>query len=197
MIERAFYKLPELAKRWSCSADDLLHLADVGQLQLTAALVLPDGIEDLPVRVFDFESDVAEPERMPIECLPSNDGDLFHLTGDGARQLARTGRTNASVLRTLDGKLLFIEWPPGTEFEVTTENVVVLAKDAAAARSAVQGAQSLAEASIHPRAEVTYLAIICALLELIRSPRPGRDSDAAVIRELIVKAASNLKCNTH
>ena len=35
------------------------------------------------------------------------------------------------------------------------------------------------------RAEATYLTIIGALLELVRTPRPGRDSDAAVIRELI------------
>lgn len=35
------------------------------------------------------------------------------------------------------------------------------------------------------RAETTYLCIIGSLLELVRSPRPGRDSDAAVIRELI------------
>ncbi len=34
------------------------------------------------------------------------------------------------------------------------------------------------------RAETTYLTIIGALLELVRNPRPGRDSDAAVIREL-------------
>lgn len=35
------------------------------------------------------------------------------------------------------------------------------------------------------RAEATYLTIIGALLELARNPRPGRDSDAAMIRELI------------
>ena len=35
------------------------------------------------------------------------------------------------------------------------------------------------------RAETTYLTIIGALLELVRNPRSGRDSDAAVIRELI------------
>lgn len=34
------------------------------------------------------------------------------------------------------------------------------------------------------RQEATYLTIIGALLELVRSPRPGRDSNAAVIREL-------------
>lgn len=38
---------------------------------------------------------------------------------------------------------------------------------------------------LHPRAEATYLTIIGALLELVRNPRDGRDSDAAVIRELI------------
>ncbi|OYU43872.1 MAG: hypothetical protein CFE44_15995 [Burkholderiales bacterium PBB4] len=35
------------------------------------------------------------------------------------------------------------------------------------------------------RAEAPYLTIIGAMLELVRSPRAGRDSDAAVIRELI------------
>lgn len=35
------------------------------------------------------------------------------------------------------------------------------------------------------RAETSYLTIIGALLELVRTPRKGRDSDAAVIRELI------------
>jgi hypothetical protein len=35
------------------------------------------------------------------------------------------------------------------------------------------------------RAESTYLTIIGALLELVRTPRTGRASDAAVIRELI------------
>ena len=42
------------------------------------------------------------------------------------------------------------------------------------------------KAGLHlpPRSEATYLTIIGALLELVRNPRPGRDSDAAVIREL-------------
>lgn len=40
-------------------------------------------------------------------------------------------------------------------------------------------------AELSPRAETTYLNIIGALLELVRTPRDGRDSDAAVIRELI------------
>jgi hypothetical protein len=35
------------------------------------------------------------------------------------------------------------------------------------------------------RTKATYLTIIGGLLELVRSPRQGRDSDAAVIRELV------------
>ena len=42
-----------------------------------------------------------------------------------------------------------------------------------------------AAAPLAARSEATYLIIIGGLLELVRTPRPGRDSDAAVIRELI------------
>lgn len=38
---------------------------------------------------------------------------------------------------------------------------------------------------LHPKRETTYLNAIGALVELIQSPRPGRDSEAAVIRELL------------
>jgi hypothetical protein len=41
------------------------------------------------------------------------------------------------------------------------------------------------EVPLSRREEATYLTIVGALLELVRNPRPGRDSDAAVIRELI------------
>ena len=38
---------------------------------------------------------------------------------------------------------------------------------------------------LSPRETTTYLNIIGALLELIQTPRPGRNSEAAVIRELL------------
>lgn len=41
------------------------------------------------------------------------------------------------------------------------------------------------ERPLHPKRETTYLNTIGALVELIQSPRPGRGSDAAVIRELL------------
>lgn len=41
------------------------------------------------------------------------------------------------------------------------------------------------EKPLSPRERTTYLNIIGALMELIKSPRPGRKDDASVIRELI------------
>lgn len=38
---------------------------------------------------------------------------------------------------------------------------------------------------LHPKRETTYLNIIGALVELIQSPRDGRDGEAAVIREIV------------
>lgn len=46
-------------------------------------------------------------------------------------------------------------------------------------------AQQDDEKPLHPKREKTYLNTIGALVELIQSPRPGRGSDAAVIRELL------------
>jgi len=40
------------------------------------------------------------------------------------------------------------------------------------------------ESPVSPRERTTYLKIIGAMLELMKSPRPGRDSDTAVIDEI-------------
>ena len=63
-----------------------------------------------------------------------------------------------------------------------------------ALNQAIQGQQSpIAEVTVTPwspdrkpssREVTTYLNIIGALLEFVQNPRGGRDSDAAVIREL-------------
>lgn len=41
------------------------------------------------------------------------------------------------------------------------------------------------EDPLHPKRETTYLNTIGALVELIQTPRPGRGSEAAVIREIL------------
>ena len=55
-----------------------------------------------------------------------------------------------------------------------------------AMRSELESFKAQAEQQSVPnaRAETTYLNIIGAMLELMKSPRPGRDSDAAVISEI-------------
>jgi hypothetical protein len=42
-----------------------------------------------------------------------------------------------------------------------------------------------AEKPLSSRELTTYLNIIGAMLELLKSPRPGRDGNAAIIRELV------------
>lgn len=61
-------------------------------------------------------------------------------------------------------------WPPDARPEFTSSS------------SAIADAQS--GKPLTPRAETTYLNIIGALLEFVRTPREGRDSDTAVIAEL-------------
>jgi len=53
-------------------------------------------------------------------------------------------------------------------------------------RSELESFKAQAEQQSVPnaRAETTYLNIIGAMLELMKSPRPGRDSDTAVIDEI-------------
>ena len=48
-----------------------------------------------------------------------------------------------------------------------------------------EGEQPSLTSTPHTTRDATYLNIIGALLEFVRSPRDGRDSDALVIRELI------------
>lgn len=52
-------------------------------------------------------------------------------------------------------------------------------------RAVVMTRASESEASVTPRERTTYLNIIGAMLELLQSPRSGRDSGAAIIRELV------------
>lgn len=66
-------------------------------------------------------------------------------------------------------------------FVVRTESLTALQAKLAAAEGKSPGAIE----PMAPRAETTYLCIIGALLELVRAPRPGRDSEAAVIRKLV------------
>lgn len=45
--------------------------------------------------------------------------------------------------------------------------------------------ESVFEENLKPRSETTYLNIIGAMLELLKSPRTGRENDAAIIQEIV------------
>lgn len=61
----------------------------------------------------------------------------------------------------------------------------VLVVRTASLMSLARSPEEKADQSLSARERTTYENIIGALLELVKSPRPGRESDAAVIRELV------------
>ena len=120
-----------------------------------------------------------------------------HLTGgpdvtltdlDGA--FVRVGDVWCRLLEEFEqrdpDRIPFLHYPAG----ILPEDAVFVFRTAELARFQADLLRSdtderKAGAPLAPRSEATYLTIIGALLELVRTPRPGRDSDAAVIRELI------------
>jgi hypothetical protein len=103
---------------------------------------------------------------------------------------------------------LFDEIERGTHAAINADSFMALQADRDAARAELKQAREWGDAIVAERdalqgerdslraaadamgapaarAETTYLNIIGALLELVRNPRPNRNSDAAVIGELI------------
>lgn len=209
MIERDFYGLPELAERWACTVGDLLHLGIQDRAQVCVNIYgMASGVSRTRM---DTEAHDASPEDEPLTDKERREAEVhdaaferwknrttkdmphgvFELRHDDLRSLDMP----AALLHELHDALKFdggwweCEFDPPVK--ILTAHLCMLHEEvqrldrevfgASAQASATQGAS----APIHPRAETTYLTIIGALLELVRTPRPGRDSDAAVIRELI------------
>lgn len=113
--------------------------------------------------------------------IKTSDGDLFQVQ---ASRGDSEGRETSSPTWPLFEPQEFLparSLPEGAVFVVRTESLTALQSKLAAPEVKSDGASE----KMPPRVEATYLTIIGALVELIRTPRTGRDSDAAVIRELI------------
>ena len=140
MIERDFYRLPELAARWGFTTDDLLQLAVSGHLQLAVAFCVPKRVHNLHVTIAELSGEYRV-ERLPYAVIDGNHSHLFCLTREDAWTFARTGEVDLLRAYNLDGDLVLFEWPPGTGFRVTQESVVVRSRDAEVAREAIQEAE--------------------------------------------------------
>ena len=205
MIERDFYRLPELAERWACTTHDLLHLGIQDRAQVCVNIYgmatgtnrhKLDTRDDLYVADSEEFNEAAEKLNASFAAwmarttkeMPHG---VFELGHDDLRFLDMPDAFPHELNEALkfDGGWWTCEFDPPVS--VNLDHLCMLHEEVQRLDREVfgVGAQArdtqVASASLHPRAEATYLTIIGALLELVRTPRPGRDSDAAVIRELI------------
>lgn len=209
MIERDFYPLTMLAERWACTVHDLLHLGIQDRAQVCvniygmASGVSRTRIETEAPEAAPDDEPLTEEERREAEAhdaaferwkarttkdMPHG---VFELGHDDLRFLDMPDAFPHELGEALkfDGGWWACEFDPPVSINLDHlcmlhEEVARLDHEVFGTGAQVSEAQG-ASAPLHPRAEATYLTIIGALLELVRNPRPGRDSDAAVIRELI------------
>lgn len=86
MIERQFYRLPELARRWGRGLDDLLHLGILDRIQVCVAFTGATGSTWEPLFVDSPEPDEGKPWKARI--LPPG---LAQLSPWQLRQLDQPG----------------------------------------------------------------------------------------------------------
>lgn len=209
MIERDFYPLTMLAERWACTVHDLLHLGIQDRAQVCvniygmASGVSRTRIETEAPEAAPDDEPLTEEERREAEAhdaaferwknrttkdMPHG---VFELGSDDCRLLDLPGSSGLELHSALkfDGGWWQCEFDPpvNTRFgHLCMLHAEVRRLDREVFGPEVHASETPpATAPLHPRAETTYLTIIGALLELVRNPRSGRDSDAAVIRELI------------
>jgi hypothetical protein len=209
MIERVFYRLPELAERWACTVHDLLHLGIQDRAQICVNIYgMASGskrtrmetespeVEAADEPLTDEERGEAEAhdaafERWKARTTKDMPHGVFELGHDELRFLDLPDAFPYALGEALkfDGGWWACEFDPPVS--INPDHLCILHAEVQRLDREVFGAGAqasdpeAASAPLHPRAEATYLTIIGALLELVRNPRPGRDSDAAVIRELI------------
>lgn len=209
MIERVFYRLPELAERWACTVHDLLHLGIQDRAQVCVNIY---GMAGGSSRTrMETEAPEAAPDDEPLTDEERREAEAHDAAF--ARWMSRTTKDMPhGVFELGHDDLRFLDMPDAFPYElgealkfdggwwacefdppvsIKLDHLCMLHAEVQRLDREVFGAGAQASdaqpatAPLHPRAETTYLTIIGVLLELVRTPRSGRDSDAAVIRELI------------
>ena len=159
-----------------------IPLNDGAMIELSSEISNIEGLWDLPL---------IGAEALDVECRfqQLTDGPkvtMVHLDGAFVRSGDVWCQLQEQDARYPPAERPFYLYPAGA----LPDDAVLVFRTAELARlqselSKAEDVERTPGAPLAPRAEATYLTIIGALLELVRSPRPGRDSDASVIRELI------------
>ena len=205
MIDRIYYRVQELASRWGCSVDDLIHLGVTGQAQICVNVYgLATGMSrtKLDLSGLDDDADLTDQERQEpiardvlIERWKSRTTTdmphgVYELTHETLRILEMSDPFPHELYEAFkfDGGWWACDLDPPVVVNVEHlcllhEEMTRLERDVFSDNGA-KASVSPAGEPISPRERTTYLNIIGAMLELLQTPRPGRISDAAVIREL-------------
>jgi len=196
LLEREFYRLADLARRWGCEVDDLLHLGIRRQAQV--CVLLPRGPDGWSAwSGYGRDGSASPDDGVPWSARNLPDGLaqaapwlLRHLEGPHAFiaevDTLTVYRAPADTGQELGG-WLDIEFDPS--LTITTGALCMTHSEVERvgreyfSRSESTSAPEAGELS--EREKVTLLNTIAVLLELVKTPRPGRDSNSDVIQEML------------
>ena len=207
MIERIYYRVQELASRWGCSVDDLIHLGVTGQAQICVNVYgLGTGMSRTKLDLSGPDDDAAFTDQQRQEatahdalierwmCRATEDmpDGVYEQTHETLRFMEIADPFPHELYEgfKFDGGWWICDFDPPVLVNmghlcILHEEVTRLERDVFSVygkRASTNGGSG--ESPVSPRERTTYLKIIGAMLELMKSPRPGRDSDTAVIDEI-------------
>lgn len=189
---RNYFTFPELMKRWECEEADFFHL-------LLSEKLVPSYFFSEELKIFDLEEERLHRENDPFGDVPmtpqirmtheflylikpmqvAHDMILFDVIAD-----TRTGRpTNPTSFFMPPVRMRDYQF----SFTKVLENGVVMMSEVALFEGDAgkpDGAPN-DEKPLSTRERDTLLTIVGVLLELIQTHKAGRDSEAAVIKEIL------------
>ncbi len=219
MIERIFYRLPELAERWACSIGDLLHLGIQDRAQVCVNIYgMASGYSRTRMEAEALETEpdeepLSDEERCDADALDANlevwknrtakdmPPGVFELGQDDLRFLDMPTPFPYELHEALkfDGSWWACEFDPPVSIDL--DHLCILHDEVERLDREVFGIKAkatMAKAASDPvqsRVETTYLHIIGALLELVLGKTPAGkpqsvfESQAAIIDALLAHHA--------
>jgi len=195
LSQKRHYTFPQLASKLSCSQEDLRYLVMEGEL--TPSRFVEAGT----YRQYQMEPDEdygttghVSPRPMCVACEPEDVIQRGWLSGFHYLPFStRTGANQcefhyvATLPRGFDlGDIIYeLEVAVGIEDVMNTGVVMAVELDRFVALKSGKGKATTQDKPLIERERENLLNIIGALLELIKSPKENRNSNADVIKELL------------
>lgn len=101
-IEKLYFTLPEILKRWSITEDDLIYLAENDRLRLSVRVF------GVPIEFGDFE-ETPEGEHFPAPWERTRFSGLLDLHAQDVFQLFRCGEIHVSAFRTDQARYAIVQ----------------------------------------------------------------------------------------